>query len=368
MKRFFILIMFILILSTLFSFKKEAIEYYQAGLNAYQQSNYEKALYYFEKALVIDPSIEGYDTSLKFKAGISAYMIGNYEKAKAYLSGYTENPFVKELLNDILKNSTSTSEEWSNWIEKYKPMELPASTETTNKKNNSKLILFLITFLSSFAILLIMELRVIKAKKTYPQPLETTKEVEQELTAKNSGIIFNENEELIPENSYTMDFNELINKELSFLSELFEGLEEIENNNEVEIKSNVEENKENPSSEIIAEKENKEEEENVDIDEVIEEIDELEEMVSDQDEKLIKSEVEQSLIEKIKSLEISSSEESSNELPIEIAEEFSSLNIEEAFSKLDEKEELEEAELKLITEKLKEFISTQNPKEEEEII
>jgi len=106
----------------------------------------------------------------------------------------------------------------------------------------------------------------------------------------------------------------------------------------------------------------------VDIDEVIEEIDELEEMVSAQDEKLIKNEVEQSLIEKIKSLEISSSEESSGELPIEIAEEFSSLNIEEIFSKLDEKEDLEEEELKLITEKLKEFISNQNQKEKEEII
>jgi tetratricopeptide (TPR) repeat protein len=358
--------MFIIILNTLFSFEKKAIEYYQAGLNAYQQSNYEKALYYFEKALVIDPSIEGYDTLLKFKAGISAYMIGNYEKAKAYLSGYTENPFVKELLNDILKNSTSTSEEWSNWIEKYKPIELPASTETTNKKNNSKLILFLITFLSSFVILLIMELRVIKAKKTYPQPLETKKEIEQ-LTTKTSGIIFNENEELIPENSYTMDFNELINKELSFLSELFEELEEIENNNEEEIKSDIENNVKNSPPEIIAEKANKEEE-NVDIDEVIEEIDELEEMVSDQNEKLIKSEVEHSLIEKIKNLEISFSEESSGELPIEIAEEFSSLNIEEVFSKLDEKEELEEGELKLITEKLKEFISNQNQKEEEEII
>lgn len=366
MKRFLILIMFIIILNTLFSFEKKAIEYYQAGLNAYQQSNYEKALYYFEKALVIDPSIEGYDTSLKFKAGISAYMIGNYEKAKAYLSGYTENPFVKELLNDILKNSTSTSEEWSNWIEKYKPIELPASTETTNKKNNSKLILFLITFLSSFVILLIMELRVIKAKKTYPQPLETKKEIEQ-LTTKTSGIIFNENEELIPENSYTMDFNELINKELSFLSELFEELEEIENNNEEEIKSDIENNVKNSPPEIIAEKANKEEE-NVDIDEVIEEIDELEEMVSDQNEKLIKSEVEQSLIEKIKNLEISSSEESSGELPIEIAEEFLSLNIEEVFSKLDEKEDLAEEELKLITEKLKEFISNQNQKEKEEII
>ncbi|MDK2900259.1 MAG: hypothetical protein PWQ45_785, partial [Thermosipho sp. (in: thermotogales)] len=352
MKRFLILIMFIIILNTLFSFEKKAIEYYQAGLNAYQQSNYEKSLYYFEKALVIDPSIEGYDTSLKFKAGISAYMIGNYEKAKAYLSGYTENPFVKELLNDILKNSTSTSEEWSNWIEKYKPIELPASTETTNKKKNSKLILFLITFLSSFVILLIMELRVIKAKKTYPQPLETKKEIEQ-LTTKTSGIIFNESEELIPENSYTMDFNELINKELSFLSELFEELEEIENNNEEEIKSDIENNVKNSPPEIIAEKANKEEE-NVDIDEVIEEIDELEEMVSDQDEKLIKSEVEQSLIEKIKNLEISSSEESSGELPIEIAEEFLSLNIEEVFSKLDEKEDLAEEELKLITEKLKE--------------
>jgi tetratricopeptide (TPR) repeat protein len=367
MRKILISILFIFIFSISFSFEKEAIEFYQAGLNAYQQNNYEKALYYFEKALVIDPSIEGYDTSLKFKAGISAYMIGNYEKAKTYLSGYTENPFVKELLNDILKNSTSTSEEWSNWIEKYKPMELPASTETTNKKKNSKLILFLITFLSSFVILLIMELRVIKAKKTYPQPLETTKEFEQQLTTKTSGIIFNESEELIPENSYTMDFNELINKELSFLSELFEELEEIENNNEEEIKSDIEDNIENSYPEIIAEKENKEEE-NVDIDEVIEEIDELEEMVSAQDEKLIKNEVEQSLIEKIKSLEISSSEESSGELPIEIAEEFSSLNIEEIFSKLDEKEDLEEEELKLITEKLKEFISNQNQKEEEEII
>jgi hypothetical protein len=211
-----------------------------------------------------------------------------------------------------------------------------------------------------------MELRVIKAKKTYPQPLETKKEIEQ-LTTKTSGIIFNENEELIPENSYTMDFNELINKELSFLSELFEELEEIENNNEEEIKSDIEDNIENSNPEIIAEKENKEEE-NVDIDEVIEEIDELEEMVSDQNEKLIKSEVEHSLIEKIKNLEISFSEESSGELPIEIAEEFSSLNIEEVFSKLDEKEELEEGELKLITEKLKEFISNQNQKEEEEII
>jgi len=366
MRKILISILFIFIFSISFSFEKEAIEFYQAGLNAYQHSNYEKALYYFEKALVIDPSIEGYDTSLKFKTGISAYMIGNYEKAKAYLSGYTENPFVKELLNDILKNSTSTSEEWSNWIEKYKPMELPASTETTNKKNNSKLILFLITFLSSFVILLIMELRVIKAKKTYPQPLETKKEIEQ-LTTKTSGIIFNENEELIPENSYTMDFNELINKELSFLSELFEELEEIENNNEEEIKSDIENNVKNSPPEIIAEKANKEEE-NVDIDEVIEEIDELEEMVSDQNEKLIKSEVEHSLIEKIKNLEISFSEESSGELPIEIAEEFSSLNIEEIFSKLDEKEELEEGELKLITEKLKEFISTTNQKEEEEII
>ncbi|ANQ54298.1 hypothetical protein BG95_07715 [Thermosipho sp. 1063] len=361
---------------TIFGFQKEAIEYYQAGLNAYQQDNYKKALEYFEKALVLDPSIEGYDNSLKFKAGISAFMIGNYDKAKAYLSNYKDNPVVGKFLSSIQKESTETSE-WSNWIKKYHPTEVPVSTNTTNNKSNFKLILFLITFSLSFAILLFMEIRVWKAKKTYPVAVE---EIKPE-PIKTPSIIVENTEELFPENTKaTINFEDLINKDLSFLSEFFDDTSKqeldkepekpVENTlieksteskdtiNKVEKSNNIKEEKDEINNEtledyiqVVKEEEEKEKSSEEEINEILEEIDEIEEIVSNSNED--KDIVENSLIEQLNSMKF---ENTTDEIPIERLEEFSTLSPDESLKLLDEKEEFDEFDLKIISKSLKDLM------------
>ncbi|MBT1247456.1 MULTISPECIES: tetratricopeptide repeat protein [unclassified Thermosipho (in: thermotogales)] len=358
----------------IFGFQKEAIEYYQAGLNAYQQDNYKKALEYFEKALILDPSIEGYDNSLKFKTGISAFMIGNYDKAKAYLSNYKDNPIIGKLLNSIQKESTETSE-WSNWIKKYHPTEVPVSTNTTNNKSNFKLILFLITFSLSFTILLFMEIRVWKAKKTYPVPVE---EIKPE-PMKTPSIIVENTEELFPENTKaTINFEDLINKDLSFLSEFFDdtpkqeldkepeklvenALESKNTVNKVEKSNNIKEEKEEKVEinnetlkdyiQVVKEEEEKEKSSEEEINEILEEIDEIEEIVSNSNED--KDIVENSLIEQLNNMKF---ENTTDEIPIERLEEFSTLSSDESLKLLDDKEEFDEFDLKIISKSLKDLM------------
>ncbi|ABR31239.1 hypothetical protein SU69_07050 [Thermosipho melanesiensis] len=340
----YLLIFLLLIFTISFSFVKEAIEYYEAGINAYQQDNYQKALEYFEKALVLDPSIEGYDASLKFKAGICAFMIGNYDKAKAYLSSYTDNPIVNKLIENIQKNSTETSE-WKNWIQKYHPVEVPATT-TTEAKSNFKFILFLTTFTISFSILLFMEMRVWKAKKQIP-----SQEIDKPETPKTSSIIFENSEEFFPESAKaTINFEDLLNKDLSFLSEFFD-----EKSSEEKISQPKEEyytaedkNPKKVEQEITVESEKNAEE---NLEEILEEINELEEIVSSSKED--KNTVESSLIEQIENIKVEKEEE---EIPIERIEEFSNLSSEEALNLLDEKDELDEIDQKIITVQLKNFM------------
>jgi len=85
------LITFVIFLShvtLLLAVSQKAIEYYSAAELSYKSGDYSTALKNYELALSTDPTIEGYDSQIKFKMGISAYMMGDYDKARSYLAGY----------------------------------------------------------------------------------------------------------------------------------------------------------------------------------------------------------------------------------------------------------------------------------------
>ncbi|QTA37394.1 hypothetical protein JYK00_06550 [Thermosipho ferrireducens] len=381
LRKIFILMLIAFTLLT-FGLSPKALEFYQSGLNAYQQENYKDALYYFEQSLIEDPSIEGYDPNIKFKAGISAYMIGDYDRAKAYLSSYKDNPLISNIFKEL--ESKEKSDEWKNWIDKYTPTTSQEATPTETKKSSNKLFLFLITFAISFAVLGFMEYRVYKAKKLLPSS-ETAHPMS--VVEEPSLIVEEGQTDLLQESTKIVNVEELLNSELDMITSLIgesnedtkkvsktlEDKEEKENEfekeiteeiNEVleELTETIEENKEK------VEKNQKEEEEEPITSEKTEE--KLSEKADLKDEK---ETIEKELIEKLKTYievnkatekEISDKKEQEEmEISIEEAEalesETSETTEEDILKTLDEKspEEITEDDIKTISHIIKERLS-----------
>jgi len=231
--RYVTLIIVLLACVSIFSISQKAIEYYSAAELSYKSGDYAMALRNYELALATDPTIEGYDSYIKFKMGISAYMVGNYDKARSYLSGYNTS-FVRELLSSIDKRQAQ--DEWKRWILKNKPIISEVSTKTTSSIPNKKIvnvIMPIAIFLIIFASLMFAEIRILKIKKQVVElPLNherdrTLEKVEQEMKivagTKKEVKVEDEIISLIPENAKIVDFEELINSEIDIFKDLLEG-------------------------------------------------------------------------------------------------------------------------------------------------
>jgi len=236
--RYVTLIVVLLICVSVFSISQRAIEYYSAAELSYKSGDYATALRNYELALTTDPTIEGYDSYIKFKMGISAYMIGNYDKARSYLSGYNTS-FVKELLSSIDKRQAQ--DEWKRWILKNKPFisEVPAqNTPNLTQTKSTNFILPLAIFLVIFATLMFAEIRVLRIRRQVIElPVNPVKEAVAEAEQQNlqtgvetKGKIQVEDEimGLIPENAKIVDFEKLINSEIDIFKDLLEGTTNVE--------------------------------------------------------------------------------------------------------------------------------------------
>lgn len=230
--RYVTLIIVVLTCVSLFSISQKAIEYYSAAELSYKSGDYATALRNYELALTTDPTIEGYDSYIKFKMGISAYMVGNYDKARSYLSGYNTS-FVRELLSSIDKRQAQ--DEWKRWILKNKPIISEVSTKTTSSIPNKKIvnvIMPIAIFLIIFASLMFAEIRILKIKKQVvelplnPERDRALEKVEQEMKivegTKKEVKVEDEIISLIPENAKIVDFEKLINSEIDIFKDLLE--------------------------------------------------------------------------------------------------------------------------------------------------
>lgn len=269
-------------ITSIFSISQKAIEYYSAGELSYKTGDYATALKNYELALTTDPSIEGYDTYIKFKMGISAYMIGNYDKARSYLSGYNSS-FVRELLSSIDKRQAQ--DEWKRWIMKNKPTSFeiyPTNTGIKYKeqaKRNINLFIPIIIFILVFLSLILAELRIMKIKRHVIElpPINAQKDVESIEKSKLSTQVGEQKEQkvvgtssfqatqldgldLLPENAKIINFEKLLNSEIDIFKDIFENTENIE-------KVNLEEFKETKNVEEFSEKTEKTIESNENIEE-----------------------------------------------------------------------------------------------------
>lgn len=235
--RYVTLIIVVLTCVSLFSISQKAIEYYSAAELSYKSGDYATALRNYELALTTDPTIEGYDSYIKFKMGISAYMVGNYDKARSYLSGYNTS-FVRELLSSIDKRQAQ--DEWKRWILKNKPVVSEVPTQTSFNQTKTKytnIVLPIVVFFLIFATLLFAEIRILKIRKQVIElplnPEKKLEEAEQQSTqvvqgSKKEVRFEDEVMELIPENAKIVDFEKLLNSEIDIFRELLEGTADIE--------------------------------------------------------------------------------------------------------------------------------------------
>lgn len=306
--RYVTLIIIVLVYVSIFSISQKAIEYYSAAELSYKSGDYSTALRNYELALTTDPTIEGYDSYIKFKMGISAYMVGNYDKARSYLSGYNTS-FVRELLSSIDKRQAQ--DEWKQWILKNKPVvsEVPTQTSSYQTKNNKSInfIIPIAVFLLIFATLIFAEIRILRIRRQVIElPLAPEKssagEMKQQVVqageeSKKEIKVEDEVMGLIPENAKIVDFEKLINSEIDIFKDILEGTANIE---EVLIS---EESYQNNTQEA----------------QLIEEKQEIQEDILD-DRKALIEDILQESKELIDNLEIEKSEETANSISVQLSE------------------------------------------------
>jgi len=229
------LITFVIFLShvtLLLAVSQKAIEYYSAAELSYKSGDYSTALKNYELALSTDPKIEGYDSQIKFKMGISAYMMGDYDKARSYLAGYN-NEFVRTLLDSI--SQRKAQDEWKKWISTYRPTTVEEATQVASqveKKSKSNFLPIFLIFVITFAVLLIAEFRIYKARRMVielpKKPAEATlspstvgQNVSESLV-EPSEKSFSEEFEFIPKEARIVDFEQLLQSEIDVFKDIFE--------------------------------------------------------------------------------------------------------------------------------------------------
>jgi tetratricopeptide (TPR) repeat protein len=225
-------VIFLSHVTLLLAVSQKAIEYYSAAELSYKSGDYSTALKNYELALSTDPTIEGYDSQIKFKMGISAYMIGDYDKARSYLAGYN-NEFVRALLDSI--SQRKAQDEWKKWISTYRPTTVEEATQVASqveKKSKSNFLPIFLIFVITFAVLLIAEFRIYKARRMVielpKKPAEATllpstvgQNVSESLV-EPSEKSFSEEFELIPKEARIVDFEQLLQSEIDVFKDIFE--------------------------------------------------------------------------------------------------------------------------------------------------
>jgi len=216
----------------LLAVSQRAIEYYSAAELSYKSGDYSAALKNYELALSTDPTIEGYDSQIKFKMGISAYMIGDYDKARSYLAGYN-NEFVRALLDSI--SQRKAQDEWKKWISTYKPTTVEEATQVVSqmqKESKTNFLPVVLIFMLTFAVLLVAEFRIYKARKMVIElpktPGEATlspsvvgQNVSESLVEPSANLV-SEEFELIPKEARIVDFEQLLQSEIDVFKDIFE--------------------------------------------------------------------------------------------------------------------------------------------------
>jgi tetratricopeptide (TPR) repeat protein len=229
------LITFVIFLShvtLLLAVSQKAVEYYSAAELSYKSGDYSTALKNYELALSTDPTIEGYDSQIKFKMGISAYMMGDYDKAKSYLAGYN-NEFVRALLDSI--SQRKAQDEWKKWISTYRPTTVEEATQVASqveKKSKTNFLPFFLIFVITFSVLLIAEFRIYKARRMVIELPKKTAEATlspstvgqnvSESLVEPSEKLFSEEFELIPKEARIVDFEQLLQSEIDVFKDIFE--------------------------------------------------------------------------------------------------------------------------------------------------
>uniref|UniRef100_A0A7V4NFJ3 Tetratricopeptide repeat protein n=1 Tax=Fervidobacterium pennivorans TaxID=93466 RepID=A0A7V4NFJ3_FERPE len=219
-------------MTLLLAVSQRAIEYYSAAELSYKSGDYSTALKNYELALSTDPTIEGYDPQIKFKMGISAYMIGDYDKARSYLAGY-DNDFVRALLDSI--SQRKAQDEWKKWISTYKPTTVEEATQLVSqvqKESKTNLLPVLLIFVITFAVLLVAEFRIYKARRMVielpKKPAEATLssstggQTVSETLVETSEKSVSEEFELIPKEARIVDFEQLLQSEIDVFKDIFE--------------------------------------------------------------------------------------------------------------------------------------------------
>ena len=206
------------------------MEYYLAGIRAYQLQDCRSAIKWLEEALAKDPSLESYDPQIKFKIGYCAYMIGDFDRARTYLSLYPDNALARSILKSIGK--VEQENEWMKWLMTPEKEPIPVATETqvaTPQKAGksahvSFYMLVLGVFITVFATLMILEWRggfvtslVMKLMGPGVVVVEESKEVAEEIEE--------EKKEKVEEKEIELDLDELLNSTIDTVDKLIYGEE-----------------------------------------------------------------------------------------------------------------------------------------------
>ncbi len=310
MRRLSVFVFILFVLITILYGQNSGMDYYLAGIRAYQVQDCKNAVNWLEEALAKDPDIEVYDPEIKLKIGVCAYRIGDYDKAKAYLSLFPNNALAKNLL-ELIKEGKH-EEEWEKWLMVEKPTPQPVATTTQEaspvkeSKFPSQFSYYLLVigmFFVIFAVLTFLEwkfglitsfiLKALGGSVTVTPETYQPKEVAEEIEAKP--------EASVEEKELEFDLEEIMNARLDVIDRLIYGDEGFIE--EEEVKEITEEKEEAPETteEMVEapEEESGESEKEEVMAEIAEAVQEKKETLTDSDE----DEVERKAVELLKELE-----------------------------------------------------------------
>ena len=126
---------------------KNPLSLVDAGKNAFEDGDYNKAQKYFEMALKRYPELESRMPKLKLLLGITAYYSGDLETARTYLSIFSDENIAKVFLSYINQHPLSTS----NIVDVIKAGHSISSPSPPTTRKASNLAVFLVYSLSIFS-------------------------------------------------------------------------------------------------------------------------------------------------------------------------------------------------------------------------
>lgn len=203
---------------------KNALSLVEAGKNAFEDGNYNKAQEYFEMALKRYPELESRMPKLKLLLGITAYYSGDLETARAYLSIFSNENIAKVFLSYINQHPLSMSN-IVNVIKAGHSISPPLSSTTRKANDLAVFLIYSLSILSYFFFFGFLEWRrntftnlylriqhVFIKQVTTPPPQETAPLPEQAEPVEKEPSNFQKE----------VDFSTLLGEEVSQLADILE--------------------------------------------------------------------------------------------------------------------------------------------------